>query len=135
MPFSTSSRPLRMWTAIALGLSLSFICALATAADLPDRLSGSLPVDAQGEPLNFDFESASLKDWKAEGAAFGTQPVEGDTVHTRRSNMHSRHAGRYWVGTYERQGDGPQGTLSSVPFQVTQPFASFLIAGGPHAET
>ena len=116
-------------------ISASFISAVATAADPPDRSAGSLPVDAQGEALNFDFESASLDDWKAEGDAFGAQPVDGDAVHARRSDMRSRHAGRYWVGTYERQGDAPQGTLTSVPFRVTKPFASFLVAGGPHAET
>ena len=140
MPFSTYASPRRLWTLIALQLSLSFISAsfhsaVATAADPPDRSAGSLPVDAQGESLNFDFESASFKDWQSGGDAFGMQPVEGDTVHARRSDMHSRHAGRYWVGTYERQGDQPQGTLTSIPFRVTKPFASFLIAGGPHAET
>src|SRR5262249_13716002 len=32
-------------------------------------------------------------------------------------------------------GDKPQGTLTSVPFKVTHPWASFLVGGGPHAET
>src|SRR5439155_13705517 len=36
---------------------------------------------------------------------------------------------------YERNGDKPQGTLTSVPFQVTHPWASFLVGGGPHPTT
>ncbi|HEV3024246.1 MAG TPA: PVC-type heme-binding CxxCH protein, partial [Pirellulales bacterium] len=81
------------------------------------------------------FESGTLNGWHADGEAFRNQPIDGDTVHARRGDMHSRHAGRFWIGTYERQGDAPQGTLTSVPFKVTHPFASFLVAGGPHAET
>src|SRR5581483_11335807 len=47
----------------------------------------------------------------------------------------SQHQGQYWVGGYERHGDKPQGTLTSVPFKVTHPWASFLIGGGPHTTT
>ena len=49
--------------------------------------------------------------------------------------MKSRHEGKFWVGSYERAGDPPQGTLTSVPFKVTQPFASFLSAAGSFATT
>src|SRR5262249_45150413 len=49
-----------------------------------------------------------------------------------RGDMSSRHAGRFWIGTYERGGDRAQGTLTSVPFRATRPFASFLIGGGAH---
>src|SRR5918911_1527458 len=96
---------------------------------------GVLPKGADGKPLNLDFETGTLKDWKAEGEAFAGQPVKGDTVHPRRADMRSRHQGSYWVGTYERKGDKPQGTLTSVPFQVTHPWASFLVGGGSWPET
>lgn len=113
------------------------VLSAAQAADpVADRVSqGVLPVDEKGRPLNFDFETGTLKDWRAEGKAFDGQPAEGDTVHSRRGDMSSQHAGRFWIGTYERQGDAPQGTLTSVAFTVTHPFASFLVAGGPHPET
>jgi putative membrane-bound dehydrogenase-like protein len=94
-----------------------------------------LPLGADGKPLNLDFETGTLKDWTATGDAFAGQPVKGDTVHPRRSDMHSRHQGNYWIGTYERKGDPPQGTLTSVPFKVTHPWASFLVGGGPHPTT
>ena len=71
--------------------------------------AGTLPTDAGGRPLNLDFETGTLADWTAEGDAFRGQPIEGDTVHRRRGDMSSRHAGRFWVGTYEVGGDRPQG--------------------------
>ncbi|WP_254053661.1 PVC-type heme-binding CxxCH protein [Singulisphaera sp. GP187] len=96
---------------------------------------GVAPTDRAGKPLNFDFEAGSLKGWTAEGDAFAGQPIQGDVVKSRRSDMKSGHAGNFWVGTYERNGDQVQGTLTSLPFQVTQPFASFLVAGGSSPET
>src|SRR5262249_14488199 len=63
------------------------------------------------------------------------QPVKGDTVHARRADEKSGHAGEYWIGTYEVGGDGLQGTLTSVPFKVTHPWATFLVGGGAHERT
>lgn len=126
-------RPSAAWVAIGLILALN-PPAVRAEQDSPAR-DGILPTDDQGRPLNFDFESGTLADWQAEGEAFAMQPVEGDTVHARRGDMQSDHAGKFWVGTYERHGDEPQGTLTSVPFTVTHPYASFLVAGGTHAET
>ncbi|WP_152051280.1 PVC-type heme-binding CxxCH protein [Tautonia marina] len=98
-------------------------------------LGGVVPSDADGRPLNLGFETGTLDDWIAEGDAFRDQPIEGDTVSARRSDMVSNHAGRFWVGTFERSGDEPKGTLTSVPFVVSQPFASFLLGGGAHRGT
>ncbi len=98
--------------------------------DTPDV--GVLPLGADGKPLNLDFETGTLKDWTAEGEAFMGQPIQGDTVFPRRSDNHSRHQGQYWIGGYEKLGDKPTGTLTSVPFKVTHPWASFLVGGGPH---
>jgi len=49
--------------------------------------------------------------------------------------MSSHHTGEYWVGSYEKKGDAPQGTLTSRPFVVNQPYATFLLGGGSHPET
>ncbi|HEX4613822.1 MAG TPA: PVC-type heme-binding CxxCH protein, partial [Urbifossiella sp.] len=93
---------------------------------------GVLPVGADGRPLNLDFETGTLKDWTADGDAFRGQPIKGDTVAARRGDMKSRHQGQFWIGGYEKFGDKPTGTLTSAPFKVTHPWASFLIGGGPH---
>ncbi|HVR75705.1 MAG TPA: PVC-type heme-binding CxxCH protein, partial [Planctomycetota bacterium] len=95
---------------------------------------GILPVGKDGRPLNLDFEDGTLRDWTAVGSAFERQPIRGDTVSLRRGDMKSRHQGQYWIGTYEIAGDAPQGVLTSKPFKVTHPFATFLAAGG-HLET
>jgi putative membrane-bound dehydrogenase-like protein len=106
-----------------------------TAKEKATPPEGVLPIGADGKPLNLDFETGTLKDWKAEGEAFAGQPIKGDTVARRRSDMKSRHQGDYWIGGYELKGDKPQGTLTSVPFRVTHPWASFLVGGGPWPQT
>src|SRR5258708_3014155 len=85
---------------------------------------------ADGRVLNLDFEKGGLSDWPASGNGVEDQPIEGDTVHARRADSVSGHQGKYWVGTYERHGDPVQGTLTSVAFPVTHPYASFLVGGG-----
>ena len=105
--------------------------AQADPAKQPAAAAGGFPATAaDGRILNLDFEKGDLSDWTTEGLAFERQPITGDTVHTRRADSISGHAGRYWIGTYEIAGDGPQGTLTSVAFPVTHPYASFLVGGG-----
>jgi putative membrane-bound dehydrogenase-like protein len=91
--------------------------------------AGEPPRDASGRALNLDLETGTLSDWTAEGQAFADQPVRGDAV-AARGREPSRHAGEHWIGGYERHGDGPTGTLTSAPFRVTLPWASFLVGGG-----
>ncbi|EEF61720.1 PVC-type heme-binding CxxCH protein [Pedosphaera parvula] len=107
------------------------IAALFTALNLLAADAGPIkPAGKDGKPLNLDFENGTLKDWTAVGQAFEKQPIRGDTVSPRRGDMKSNHQGDYWIGTYEVAGDKAKGTLTSVPFKVTHPWASFLIAGG-----
>lgn len=113
-------------------LAASALLGLGAAQDPGD---GVAPVGADGQPLNLDFETGTLKDWTATGTAFEGQPVKGDTVHKRRADMKSDHKGEYWIGTYEVAGDAPTGTLTSVPFKVTLPWAVFYVAGGSHENT
>src|SRR5262249_49841711 len=77
----------------------------------------------------------TLKDWTAEGEAFRDQPIKGDTVFPRRNDNRSQHQGQFWIGGFEKLGDRPQGTLTSVAFKVTHPWATFLVGGGPHETT
>src|SRR5262245_56713398 len=112
------------------------LCLLALASfALRAADEGVLPVGPDGKPLNLDFETGTLQDWSVEGDAFRDQPIKGDTVSPRRGDMKSRHQGQYWIGGYDKFGDKPTGTLSSVPFKVTHPWASFLVGGGSHADT
>jgi hypothetical protein len=107
------------------------LCGAPIDAQPPaNQPAGTLPTDPQGRPLNLDFETGTLQDWRATGDAFAGQPVKGDTVHVRKPAMQSRHQGNFWIGGYELAGDPPRGTLSSVPFKVAEPYATFLAGGG-----
>ena len=93
------------------------------------------PKSDTGEVLNLGFESSSLKDWTATGTAFDAMPAKGDAVNRRRNDMTSGHRGEHWVGSYEAHGDAATGTLTSVSFTVSQPFASCLVGGGSGGKT
>ena len=93
------------------------------------------PVGKDGHVLNLDFETGDLRDWKAEGNAFEGQPIRGDTVSARRPDMKPAQQGQYWIGTYEKHGDDRLGVLTSETFKLTQPWASFRVAGGPWPTT
>lgn len=110
---------------------------LKVAAAVPPKpgRAGIQPLDAAGRRLDLGFEDGTLKNWTAQGKAFEQQPIQGDRVAKRRNDMKSDHDGNYWIGTYEIHEDGAEGTLTSVPFKVSQPFGSFLIGGGPYANT
>jgi putative membrane-bound dehydrogenase-like protein len=110
------------------------VCSVTPVIAVEPR-GGVRPTGVDGKPLNLDFETGTLKDWTAEGEAFHGQPIKGDTVAKRRGDMKSQHQGDYWIGGYERNGDQPQGTLTSVTFKVTHPWASFLVGGGAWPET
>ncbi|MCP3915419.1 MAG: DUF1080 domain-containing protein [bacterium] len=101
----------------------------------PDGPQGGMrPKDGDGRSLNLGFETGDLTDWTFDGAAFEGQPIEGDTVSARNREA-SLHAGRFWIGGYELVHDGHEGTLTSRPFRVTHPWASFLVGGGGTSAT
>lgn len=150
---SNSSGPIRSrrnqrgW--VALGLLLGGLL-IGQAGEIPaaplrddvstrsgfDRTTGVVPTDEAGRPLNLGFETGDLTDWRiVRGDAFAGQPIAGDTVSVRRGDMTSNHAGRFWLGGFERHGDAPRGVIESAAFRVTHPYATFLIAGGAHRET
>lgn len=116
-------------------LSTLIVFSFTVTIDAAESPVGELPVGANGQPLNLDFETGTLRDWLVNGKAFEGQPIKGDTVHARRSDMRSQHQGKFWIGGYEKLKDVPKGTLTSAPFKVTHPWAAFLVGGGPHEST
>ncbi len=102
----------------------------------PEPVETGFPATASnGRVLNLDFEKGTLEDWTATGNAFEGQPIKGDTVGPRRRGSRSGHQGDYWIGGFEKVQDAPTGTLTSVPFVVRHPFATFLMNGGSHEST
>jgi putative membrane-bound dehydrogenase-like protein len=90
--------------------------------------------DGTRPDANLDFERGTLEGWTAEGDAFGGQPVRGD-LPSRRGREASHHQGEHWIGGYEVHGDKPKGTLTSAWFDVSAPWASFLVGGGSSEAT
>ncbi len=91
----------------------------------------AIPVVKDERILNLGFEDGTLNDWTTEGNAFGSTPTEGDVLLLRTGGeTRSQHAGTYWISSGEENGHREKGTLISESFTVTQPYASFLIAGG-----
>src|SRR5262245_55008090 len=113
----------------------AILLTLACGLPFAGAQEGTLPVGEDGKALNTDFETGDLRDWSASGRAFEGQPIKGDTVNARRNDMHSRHAGNYWIGTFEIAQDGPRGILTSKPFVVNKPWAKFLVGGGTDDES
>ncbi len=120
---------------IVISTSALLLVSLVAAASSAAEPEGYLPKGSDGQTLNLDFETGTLKDWTADGEAFQQQPIEGDTVRPRRSDMRSQHQGKFWIGGYERKQDEPTGTLTSAPFAVTHPWAAFLHNGGSDGKT
>jgi len=104
---------------------------------------------ASAKTFNNEFETGDLTDWEADGEAFDFQPTWGDNPTARNRGQPSEHQGDWWLGLYEKyqgpdkgkklgqnpgatQGDGPQGTLTSIEFTIVGKTMNFLIGGGNH---
>lgn len=98
----------------------------------PAEVKSDVASIAPPAELNLGFEKGTLDGWKAEGDAWNGQPIEGDTVAARKRG-NSQHAGKFWLGGYERSGDKGTGTLTSSSFVATHPWASFLIGAAAEA--
>lgn len=97
---------------------------------------GRLP-GTEGRALNLDFETGTLEDWTSTGDAFDVASAragsgqKGAPVAPAAAKGQS---GLYWV-TSGGGGSARTGTLSSAPFRVAHPYASFLVSGGAFSST
>jgi len=107
---------------------------VASQQETGNREQGTAKTIAPPAELNLGFELGTLEGWKTEGDAWDRQPIEGDTV-AKRKRGNSQHAGKFWLGGYERIGDKGTGTLTSSSFTATHPWASFLIGAAEDAKT
>ena len=97
-------------------------------------VSGNLP-KKDGRTLNLNFEAGSLQDWTAEGEAFSNPLISGDPSPMHEKDMHIGYTGQYFVSSGGTKNHNAIGTLTSVPFKVTQPFAAFKVSGGALQDT
>ncbi|MGH9309254.1 MAG: PVC-type heme-binding CxxCH protein, partial [Vicinamibacterales bacterium] len=101
-------------------------------SDAPRVTSEGVAPQVDGRALNLGFESGTLDDWKVSGDAFTV--VKTDPADDRASEKRRGQAGAYWVSSGSADG-ARKGTLTSVPFRITHPYASFLVSGGAFAST
>ena len=85
-----------------------------------------------GRALNVDFESGTLRGWTPTGDAFGV--VKGSGAASQRPEARDGQAGSYFASS-RPNGNSRRGTLTSAPFPVSHPYASFLVAGGAFSTT
>lgn len=100
-----------------------------------DRIDGDFPAGNDGADLNLGFERGDLAGWTASGNAFEGQPVRRDGIAGRWPGQTSNKQGDYFIGGFEVVQDRGTGSLTSSPFEVSRPYASFLLGGGDTPDT
>ena len=97
-------------------------------------VQGKLP-EKDGQPLNLNFETGTLKDWIAKGDAFAKPLFNADPSPVHEKEMNIGLEGKYFLSSGGTTNYKQTGTLTSVPFKVTQPFAAFRVSGGALQDT
>src|SRR5690606_32568955 len=92
---------------------------------------GQIPM-SDSMKLNFDFEYNTLEDWTATGTAFDGQPSSdlSTDIYSQEEMQEVNANGEFFVVSGGTQHYQDTGTLTSVVFEISQPFASFKVAGG-----
>ena len=106
-------------------------------ADEPKRLvdiGGTVPLDAPDARSTWASRQAPWPIGRPRGCLRG-QPIKGDAVTGAAGTCTAGTTASSGSAASSVGGDRPKGTLTSVPFRVTQPFASFLVGGGSLAGT
>lgn len=99
-----------------------------------NTISGQLPLK-EGRKLNFSFETGNLTDWTATGEAFSNAVIGEDPSPVHEKNMNIGVEGKYFLSSGGIKNAKLTGTLTSVPFKVTHPYAAFRISGGALLDT
>ncbi len=97
-------------------------------------VAGKLPMK-DGQPLNLNFETGTLKDWTATGTAFTNPLYSTDPSPVHEKEMSIGFEGKYFLSSGGTANYQQIGTLTSVPFKVTQPYAAFRVSGGALQDT
>jgi plastocyanin len=99
-----------------------------------ETIAGILP-GKDGKPLNLNFETGTIKDWTATGDAFSDPVFSGDPSPVHAKDMHIGFTGKYFLSSGGTVAYKRTGTLTSIPFKVTHPFAAFRVSGGALQDT
>ncbi len=97
-------------------------------------VAGQIP-SKEGKALNLNFETGTLQDWTATGDAFSDPLISQDPSPVHEQDMRINFSGDYFVSSGGTKNYKGTGTLTSAPFTVTHPFASFMVSGGALQDT
>lgn len=97
-------------------------------------VAGILP-KKNGKLLNLNFETGTLQDWTAEGDAFKNPIFNQDPSPVHAADMAIGFTGKYFISSGGTVNAKETGTLTSVPFKVTHPYAAFSVSGGALQDT
>jgi hypothetical protein len=97
-------------------------------------ITGFIP-KKNNKALNLGFESGNTSDWTATGDAFADALVSQDPSPVHEKDMRINMSGKYFVSSGGTKNYKKTGTLTSVPFTVTHPFAAFKVSGGALQDT
>jgi len=97
-------------------------------------IAGQIPMK-NGQPLNLNFETGTLKDWSATGDAFASPVFSADSSPVHEKEMRIGFHGTHFLSSGGTTNYKLTGTLTSVPFTVSQPFAAFNVSGGALQDT
>ncbi len=98
------------------------------------KIAGILPQN-KGKTLNLGFEAGILKDWTATGDAFQNPLFNEDPSPVHEEDSPINFEGDYFLSSGGNTNYKLTGTLRSVPFKISHPFASFRVSGGALADT
>ncbi len=99
-----------------------------------ELIAGEVPVK-DGRRLNLNFETGDLTDWTAEGDAFQDPLLSEDPSPLHEKEMTIGKGGNYFLSSGGTVRYKQTGTLTSVPFVVTHPYATFRVSGGALQDT
>ncbi len=88
-----------------------------------------------GKELNLNFEMGTLQDWTASGEAFKDALIAADPSPLHEKDAKIGFSGKYFLTSGGTKFYKKTGTLTSVPFTVTHPFAAFKVSGGALHDT
>ncbi|MCY7349914.1 MAG: dehydrogenase [Cytophagaceae bacterium] len=97
-------------------------------------VAGRVPMK-NGQAVNLNFETGTLQDWTATGDAFASPLFTEDPSPVHAKELHIGFEGKYFLSSGGTTNHKLTGTLTSVPFRVTQPFAAFRVSGGALLDT
>jgi putative membrane-bound dehydrogenase-like protein len=97
-------------------------------------IAGILPKKG-AKTLNLNFEKGTMDDWTSTGDAFSSPLVGTDISSVYEKDVKTGSSSTYFVSSGGTKNYKRTGTLTSIPFLVTQPYASFKVSGGALQDT